>query len=144
MVRFGLREKKSGKVLGYSVVANDPDGYCGAVSYTLEAGEDPIWLVDHIEDAEYVRRYSTEWFNAGYESPEHNFKPEDLEVVEVELVVTPAKTEGLFPTMNQYVDVHYAKDPTKEHMRQQFKKDGWQPSVYDIRSYFLELEKTKK
>ena len=87
LIRYGLKEKKTGNLLGFYSKSNPEDGECCDVEYSLESRSyyGKLWLIDDKNHAEWVRNYPTEWYNAEYYSPNHNFKSEDLEVVEVNI-----------------------------------------------------------
>ena len=44
-----------------------------------------LWLVNTPEEAEYVRNFSTVYYNSDYLSPEHDFDPEQLQTVAIEM-----------------------------------------------------------
>ena len=93
--KFGLRAKKSGKVVGYTTLQRY-GGYSCEPEYILDANiSETIWLVNDAKVAEYVRLNQTEWYNAEYETPSHNFSPEEFGVVEIEIVVK-ATPVGIF------------------------------------------------
>lgn len=81
MKKYGLRDKKTGEILSVWV-SGDEDG---GTEYHLDSYSNGMWLVDRPEQAEYVRNFSTEWYNAGYDTPRHEFKAEELEVAEIEM-----------------------------------------------------------
>lgn len=88
MIRYAIRMKKNGKLLGVFSESNDGHEFCVSVTYRLQLDEDdPIWMVDSREKAERVISKPEKWFNAGYETPVHNFKSEDLEVVKLNITI---------------------------------------------------------
>lgn len=111
---YCLRHKISGELIGYFTSSNADGSFCVDVQYILTEGAEnnKLWSVKDKYQAEYVRKFSTEWYNAGYDSPTHYFKPDDLEVVEVEIIqkVTPVKVS--IPTLKEYLEVAYKeRDP---------------------------------
>jgi hypothetical protein len=110
-IKYGLRVKKTGEMVRYETYSNGDDYEGVGVSYMLTAYKsDPIWLVDSAEHAGYVRQFSTERYNAGFESPTHNFNPEDLEVVKVTMIEDIEPIEVKVPTYVEYIKEHYGKD----------------------------------
>lgn len=83
-IQYGLREIKTGKMVTYSVSSNGDAEDCGPTTTRLSTDDDePLWLVDIPEQAEYVRNYSTDWYNSSHNTPEHNFEKNNFEVVKV-------------------------------------------------------------
>lgn len=83
-VKYGLRCKKTGKILTYDMESNAGGSNCCGIMFRLSEDTDsPTWLLDDPEEVDWVRRHSTEWYNAGYETPKHKFEPGELEVVKV-------------------------------------------------------------
>ena len=78
-----------------------------------------MWLVDSVEHAEFVRNFPTEWFNAGYETPSHDFESDDLEVVSVEIVVNTQKVDVSIPTVYEFYERRYSTKDKKhwEHLK---------------------------
>ena len=106
---YGLRHIKSGKTLSFSTVSNAGSGFCGETSTYLSVGGDRDWVVESLANAEYVRNYSTEWYNAGYDTPSHEFDSEELEVVEITISVQ-AVAGAKVPTIEEYLKVRYKED----------------------------------
>ena len=82
--KYGLRQKGKKKLLGFYTTSNSEGDFCVAIEYTLCYQTDNVWLVNSKKTAEFAKN-PTAWYNADYTSPNHNFKPEELEVVEVKL-----------------------------------------------------------
>jgi hypothetical protein len=88
MVRYGLRHIESGNLCGFITTANCEGDFCNEISHELTwITGDEIWLVSERSEAEYARTHNTEWFNAGYMTPENPYNPDELEVVEIELSI---------------------------------------------------------
>lgn len=87
VVKYGLWHKKAKSLLSFYTVSNEGASNAVSVSHSLELGNhnENVWLVDSEKSAEYVRTHKTSWYNAMYETPEHNYKEEDLEVVKLSL-----------------------------------------------------------
>ena len=89
IIKYALKYVKSNTLLGFNIQSNGDEDFCNDLQHSLDIHEDNIWLVDKIEMAEYVKNNSTEWYNAGYNTPSHQFKPNELEVVKVTINVGP-------------------------------------------------------
>jgi hypothetical protein len=88
MIRYGLRHIPSDNICGFTTTGNCEGDFCNEVSFELDhvAGNE-MWLVESYEEAEYVRTHSTEWFNAGYMTPQNPYDPSELEVVNIEISI---------------------------------------------------------
>lgn len=90
---YGILEKSTGILLGYTVSANPEDSDCNLLAYELEIrsgrfGIDiPVWLVKDRYIAEKAAVTNTPWFNADYEHPQNRYNSDKLQVVEVELII---------------------------------------------------------
>jgi hypothetical protein len=100
VIKYALKHKKSNKLVGYSICSNSGD-FCCDEQYILCSSEEKIWYVDTPEHAEWVRNNSTKWYNAGYDTPTHYFKADELEVVKVEITTTMEKVDITFPTYEE-------------------------------------------
>lgn len=129
VIKYGLRRKKNGKILGYRSESNDGRDFCGDKTYSLSLSGENMWLVDTPYQAEYVRVYNTPWFNAGYATPENEYDANDLEVVEVEVVTKVVPVSVKVPTMKEYLKVKYEKeDPA--HYRYTLKEVKAHPDFF--------------
>jgi hypothetical protein len=71
-VQYGLTV--DGELLGYMSVANGPDAeFCVERAYSLHSDEGQPWLVADLKTAQEVAATSTEWYNAGHDSPENQY-----------------------------------------------------------------------
>jgi hypothetical protein len=87
IIRYGLKNLKTGELLGFYSMPNPEDGECINIEFILDSSYcGRIWLLENKSQAEFVRENSTEWYNADYKTPSHSYKAKDLEVVEVKLV----------------------------------------------------------
>lgn len=110
--KYGLQNIKTGKLIGYTITSNGDGGYCGDTTVKLCETEDNMWLVDTAVNAEYVRNFSTPWYNSSEKAPEHNLKPKEWKVVEVVIKVEATPVEVRIPTLEEYVTIRYEKtDP---------------------------------
>ena len=107
--KYGLRLKKTGKLLGFSISSNEGRDFCGEYTVELEDYSDQTWLVDDPIVAEYARNFNTPWYNSSMESPQNHFKAEDLEVVKISSIVTETTLDIKIPSVKQYFEVKYKK-----------------------------------
>lgn len=117
--KFGLRIKKTGKLVRFSTRSNEGKDFCGDTTTELNDYGDQDWLVDKALVAEYVRNFSTEWYNAGYETPLHHYEPEELEVVQVTIITRVCPLHVKIPTAEEYFKLKYgpgAKYENPEHL----------------------------
>jgi len=119
--KYGLRLKETGEVLGFYYESNSGLDFCGETTCNLSISDDKMWLVDDKYQAEYVRNYSTEWYNAGYETPTNPFESEELEVVKVKVVTDVEPETASVPTMEEYLRLRYAED-NPEHLKYALKE----------------------
>lgn len=84
MKLYALRHIASQDLLGWYTTANEDAQFCVSTSFTISFGDIP-WLVPLKDWAVQARLAPTKWYNASYETPDHNFKPEELEVVELNI-----------------------------------------------------------
>jgi len=134
---FGLRVVRTGELVGFDVSSNDGGEFCNSVQYTLETeGECPVWLVDNQLTAEYVRRNSAAWYSAGYSTPSHSFRAEELEVVQFNLGVQSV-TPLAYPTLEEYVRFRYADDPLhRAHFLNLARRGDLNLSLSNLQEYF--------
>lgn len=83
MKKYGLREKKSQKILEFSITSNEGSAFCYSYEVSIDSSGLGIWMVDTFKEADYVRRKSTEWYNACFETPSHDYEADELEVIEI-------------------------------------------------------------
>jgi hypothetical protein len=147
MIKYGLREKSSGKLLGCTKESNRGRDCCGEytnILYPMDSGrEDPVWLTDTLEQALFVQHYTTEWYNADYDTPQHgmDWEPDDLEVVTYEIVVNalPEQDVPHVPTEEEFVEVIHRNDSAEnleyhrnrlKEKRREFRPDLWHWGEY--------------
>jgi hypothetical protein len=114
-LKYALRHKKLKDLLLYEASSNEGSEDCNSISYTLSVdnlstNSNSWWVVDTPEQAEYVRLNSTKWYNADYDTPEHNFEPDELEVVEIEYSIDIKPKEVKIPTVEEFIAIKYKKD----------------------------------
>lgn len=105
---YGLRHKKGGALLGVYTTSNAGSDCCEGESYHLTKCADVPWMVKTKLEASYVRMFSTPWYNARYETPINDFKPEELEVVKIEIREdVNAEEPDFVPTFAEYMQLVY-------------------------------------
>lgn len=145
--KFGLKYK--GKESYVDKSNNDGCSDCVEESYSLTTyeTEEGLWLVGNRDIAEFVIFNSTEWFNAGYSTPMHKFKPEDLTIYEVQVEVK-VKTkdlpmeinnvlEGKFNFDNQYgcIQTYYIKNGELKPYSEWFKSERSEEMAVKVIEY---------
>ena len=85
---YCLQNIKTGNLLSYYTTVNDPEFESVSTSYTLyEDPYDETWIAKSWWQAAYVAKYPTRWFNASYDTPSHNFKLEELKILDISLTM---------------------------------------------------------
>jgi hypothetical protein len=138
-IKYGLRIKETGEILKAVAALNEDCDFCVDISYTIRPGMGIEWMVDAPTDAEYVRNNSTEWYNASYNTPDHGFKPDDLEVIRIELNIDPIDIK--IPTMEEYLKIKYEEEEPKHYkymMSELEKGEKLKYSVYELREIIRE------
>ena len=90
---YGIRNIKTKKSLGFCYSSNNGADFCNDVSFELEGFQCPVnnvWLTINKKNAEKVFEVQTEWYNAGYETPQvpkekFSTLKKDYEVFEIEI-----------------------------------------------------------
>lgn len=88
MIMYGLRHKVNGKLLGIDCeIAGE--GACEVcLAYELIASGTAVWLVPDEQSAKAAIS-SVPWDLSSYRRPYHYYKPEELEIVEVKIEISP-------------------------------------------------------
>ena len=81
---YALKHKDSEKLMTFCYFSNEGTDYCDSVSFELNVahGFGPVWAVFDRKVAENAANHSSEWYNAGYETPRNDYVGM-LEVVEL-------------------------------------------------------------
>jgi len=115
VTKYGLWHIKKKKLLNYMTDSNRDGDFCCDTQFILTEYENDLpWLVDTAYNAEYVRNFSTEWYNADFETPTHHFDPEELKVVKVTISTDVEDEEITVPSMEEYLEIMY-KDKNPDH-----------------------------
>ena len=112
--KYGLMHKPTRRALGFSTSSNAGGDFCVETQHILELSSDKMWVVDNPKHAEWVRLNPTQWYNADYDTPTHDFDSDDLQVVRinVEIKVDVEPTEVAIPTPYEFFEKKYAeKEP---------------------------------
>jgi len=116
--KYGLMHAESGKMLTVRQSSNHGGDFCCDVQHILEDDEDnPVWLVDEPEHAEYVRLHSTEWYNADYSTPthRHGYDSAELKVVKYAVIVETEDVDVSIPAYPEYLKMKYTNKRDKAH-----------------------------
>lgn len=81
LTRYGLLDIKRNKYCTVSTISNRDAEFCSDIEYALSTLDEILWMVETETEAEYVRNHKTEWFNAGYRTPSHDYEPSELKVI---------------------------------------------------------------
>ena len=81
---FALRNKKTGKLMGFTFTTNSDGDFCTEVEFSLCDYSDSIWIVTDRAVADKAATTNTDWYNAGFDTPGNRYVGE-LEVVELEI-----------------------------------------------------------
>ncbi len=96
IIKYGLMIIKTNHMLTVSPEPNSNGYACIDISCNLGNNrENTIWLVDHANNAEYVRRNPTEWYNADHDTPAHDYEPEELKVVKYKVDIEDVDVSAL-------------------------------------------------
>jgi hypothetical protein len=146
---YALRHKETGRLLRMNKSSNGDAEFCNDQTVRLDHWmcddgffDMDTWYIDEIYNAEYVRQYSTEWYNSGERCPEHDYEPDDLEIVEIKREIRTAVKHVKIPTFPEYMTIKY-KDKEKghyEYIMDEYEKDQkrkyshqkWTYSLYDL------------
>jgi len=148
-IKYALRHKKSGNLLVCLFSSNEGRDSC--VDYTITLYDDDsgaVWQVDTKEQAEYVRQYSTEWYNADHDTPSHEFKANQLEIVELVTEIRTVKNKIKIPTIQEYWRWQFGKGgPQEDSKRLKYllglKGHLQSPTWYEVREW-IEAHKNRK
>jgi hypothetical protein len=105
---YGLLHKESGNIVGFDTSSNEGGDFCCSTQYSLNHSSEHPWIVDDELTAAYVRRFSTEWYNAGYETPSHHYDADELQVIKIEIKTSVTHLiEQELPTYKEFIEERY-------------------------------------
>lgn len=95
MKKFGIKQKSTGKMLMFDVYSSIfEDSEMNYYGLSTCSCNDTLWLVDTKEAAQRaIDSRNVPYYNANYSTPEHNYSPNDLEIVEVDILVSKELSE---------------------------------------------------
>jgi hypothetical protein len=149
-IKYGLWHKRKKCLLCYRLESNEGRDFCCQNTHHLEIPfdkEEP-WLVNNDYNAEYVRNFSTMWYNAGYDTPNHKFKPDELIVVKIKISQEIESIDVKIPTMKEYFDEKY-KEKEPQHWKywtdllDQGKENLCNYTFYELEELLLERKRQK-
>jgi len=158
-IQYGLRYKKKGILLKVQATSNEGRTECVSISHSLvDWTENPAWLVDSPEHAEFVRQYDTPWYNAEYDTPINNYDANELEVVKVVTEIEEEEVCVNIPTFEQMMKYKYKRQESKYYSPQhytyvmnEFKKSigterekEFRYGLYDLGEYIRETKENEK
>jgi hypothetical protein len=103
---YGLLHVKSGNIVGFSTSNNAGGHDCCEEQYSLDYTSEQLWIVKDEINAAYVRMFSTEWYNAGYNTPTNPYKIGELQVIKIEFSVHPVILPKLLDR-KEYIERKY-------------------------------------
>lgn len=147
-VKYGLRVKKTGKLLNLMEVGTDGKDFCNSTECTLvDMEEYPQYLVTSPMLAEYARRYPAKWYASTFVHPQHNFDPETLEVVKVEITIHVDKEKVELPDPNEYFAFKQKTDKGYFHIQKEWEKGEFkgQPpyDYFQLKEYLRQTQGEK-
>ena len=151
---YVLRHIESGCFLRMERSSNAGADFCG--DYTVKIDHyhgdgdrlnEETWYAEEAYGAEFVRQFSTPWFNSCERTPQHGYDPEELEVVELEREVRLKKVESSIPTFEEYMELKYReKEPAHcDYVLGEYKKSprSFGSSPYSLWDLMMLIENNK-
>jgi hypothetical protein len=134
---YGLRHIESGNLLRVEIQSNDGRNFCGDSRAELDHNdwnEHHLYTTDEMYKAEYVRNFSTPWYNSSEETPQHDYEPEELQVVEIHRIITITPKKVKIPTWVEYAKIKYKeKDPEHfKHLMEDYQTQKYQSFDYGL------------
>lgn len=132
-VYYGLYHKESKRIVGYHTSDNSGGYACVDASYILDHNESNEWLVK-----KFVRNNSTEWYNADYNTPTHNYNLDEIEVIKVEKEVTITTENVELPDSKTLFTDRYSKTEPKhlEYLLNEINKgENIKYDIYHLNDY---------
>ena len=150
-VEYRLRHKESGKYLTYFTSSNVGGYACNDEEYILDLHSPRTYILELAEHAEWVKHNSAQCYNSTYNTPTHDFKADELEIVKVEIIETETPLAIKLPTVSNiykhkarrnkgYLDIltFYIKDCLKQGINPD---TDYSMSYYDLTEYLRDIRK---
>jgi hypothetical protein len=113
-VGYGLLHKKSKKIVGYETRSNSGGDCCCETQFILSANSKLMWIVEDELNAAFVRMFSTEWYNAGHDTPTNPYNPEELQVIKIRIETSHVLIPQL-PNREEYIKRRYDNPKSKHY-----------------------------
>ena len=158
-IQYGLRHKIKKTLLKVQATSNESASLCVSVAYELvDWSDNPMWLVESPEHAEFVKQHRTPWYNADYDTPINNYDPDELQVVKVTTEIEEEEVCVNIPTFEQLMRHKYKRESGKHYNPQHYtyvmnefrksigteKEKEFHYDLYDLHEYILDNEKEVK
>jgi len=147
IVKYGLWNIKEKKLLKFTNTSNSGADICRDTSTELDTYGDSIWLADSAINAEYVRNFTTPWYNAGYLTPMHGYESDELIVVRVTIKANIESEDVRIPDSREFFTKKYQKK-NPDHLKQVLEiiDEGREMrySFYDLEEWIEERIKENK
>jgi len=110
-IQYGLWHKKEKKLLRFTSSSNPRDSISNDTTIELNTYGDSLWIIDSSINAGYVRKFSTEWYNAGHRTPMHPYEPDELIVarIAVRVKIDEEETNTHIPDSREFFTRKYQK-----------------------------------
>ena len=111
MKKYGLLHIKTNTILSMSSIEPDEESDLSTM-YHLECDQENsnMWLVNNESLANLVRCNPSDEYTSSSDCPMHNFNPEDLQVIEVEI-----KTEAV-KNISEYTYLNFLQDLKQQYL----------------------------
>ena len=148
VVKYGLQDVETGKIIGVQERSSSTPNEGVGIEYQLDRHGGVQEWYNSSEHAEWVRLNDTEWYNSGYDTPQHmGLVAEQMRVVKVTKIVdvTPAPVE--IPTKLELARAVYGKGGKYEDVRHlanlEKNIDEYELLYWDYAEYYRIKEKRK-
>lgn len=134
---YALHHIKKGTLLRIEIESNKGRDFCGPQTVRLNNHgfeDQPVWYIDELYNAEYVRQNSTEWYNSNERCPDHPFEADELQVIKVKRVETLTPVKVKIPTFMELMEIKY-KDKNPRHLesiREDVEKRSYHTPKYGL------------
>lgn len=129
---YALRHIETGMLLRMTKSSNGDGEFCNDCTVRLDhwSGDDEpfdmdTWYIDEAFNAEYVRQFPTSWYNSSERTPQHDYEPDELEIVEIKREIRTSTTPTKIPSFLEYMEIQYS-EKEKDHynyIKGEYEKD---------------------